>query len=289
MEDNLFDRLIHQYSNYTKQESEIADYILTHKNSVPYMSISEMATACNVGAATITRFVQKLGYSGFKELKVESIKSNRINVATDKKYSDEDNYSIIYSDDPIDVKCTKLYKIDSAAISQTIEMMDYAVLSSVVDLLCSANNVYCFGQGNSAITAQEMWGRFLTVSSKYHYVSNSHMQAYTAAHCEKGDVIVYFSYSGATRELIEIGNSLSDKDAKLVLITRYPNSPGAELADYVLMCGVHEASYRQGSIAARIAQLFIIDVLYNEYYMRNKCESEKNNLRMMDTTLSMIL
>ena len=56
-----------------------------------------------------------------------------------------------------------------------------------------------------------------------------------------------------------------ERGAKVVLVTRFPNSPGAQLADFVLQCGANESPMQSGSIAARIAQMYLLDVLFSEF------------------------
>ena len=46
-----------------------------------------------------------------------------------------------------------------------------------------------------------------------------------------------------------------------------------KLADLLLICGANEAPQQQGSIAAKIGQLFIVDVLFHEFCARNQITS----------------
>ena len=55
----------------------------------------------------------------------------------------------------------------------------------------------------------------------------------------------------------------------MVLITRFPNAPGAKLADVVLQCGSNESPLQLGSVAARISQMYLLDVLFSEVCLRN--------------------
>ena len=55
----------------------------------------------------------------------------------------------------------------------------------------------------------------------------------------------------------------------MILVTRFPNSPGAALADLVLQCGANENPLQSGSIPARIAQMYLIDILFSEYTRKN--------------------
>ena len=65
-----------------------------------------------------------------------------------------------------------------------------------------------------------------------------------------------------------------ERGVKTVLITRYPKSPAAKLASVVLCCGSSESPFQFGSVPAKVAQLTVLDVLFQEYLHRNReaCE-----------------
>ena len=69
---------------------------------------------------------------------------------------------------------------------------------------------------------------------------------------------------------------IRDRKARIILVTRFPKSPAATLADVVLRCGSNEGPFQFGSVPARIAQLVVIDVLFQEYYHRNQKSCEEN-------------
>ena len=48
------------------------------------------------------------------------------------------------------------------------------------------------------------------------------------------------------------------------LVSRFPKSPGGQLADLVLQCGSNEGPLQVGSVSARMAQLFVLDLLFTE-------------------------
>lgn len=63
------------------------------------------------------------------------------------------------------------------------------------------------------------------------------MQAIAASHLTARDVVLYFSYSGSTEELLKNLKIIRDRRAVAILVTRFPKSPGAAYADVVLQCG----------------------------------------------------
>lgn len=268
--EDIFTALIHSYNTLTRSETKVADYILRHKQEIHLQSISELAQRCSVSEATISRFCHSVGCSSFNEFKLAVVQAIS---ASENMDMGTDLYSSILPDDSIEQKCRKLCNVSTDALHQTLSELDVDKIDKVVDMLSRAGSVYCFGQGNSSIVAEDAWGRFSCVSPKFHYIANANLQATTAELLGKNDVVLYFSFSGAVRELTEMGKILQNREAKLILVTRFPNSPGAQYADLLLICGANEAPQQQGSIAAKIGQLFIVDVLFHEYCARNRVAS----------------
>lgn len=268
--DDIFDTLIRAYNGLTRSETKVADYILRHKHQIHLQSISELASACEVSEATISRFCHSVGCASFNEFKlaiVHAISSNETTIV------DTDLYSTLQAADSIDTKCRKLYNVSTDALQKTLGDLDSETIAEVVHVLSDSTRVFCFGQGNSSIVAEDAWGRFSCVSPKFHFIANANLQATTVELLGKGDVVLYFSFSGAVRELIEIGRVMKNSEAKLILVTRFPNSPGAAFADHLLICGANEAPQQQGSIAAKIGQLFIVDILFHEFCAVNRIAS----------------
>ena len=268
--EDIFDTLIHSYNKLTRSETKVADYILHHKTEIHSQSISELASACDVSEATISRFCHSVGCSSFNEFKlatVHAMSSSEIPIV------DTDLYSTLQASDSIEQKCRKLYNVSTDALQKTLNELNPAVIEEVAQVLSNSTRVFCFGQGNSSIVAEDAWGRFSCVSPKFHFIANANLQSTTVELLGEGDVVLYFSFSGAVRELVEIGKVMQKSKAKLILVTRFPNSPGAAFADHLLICGANEAPRQQGSIAAKIGQLFIVDILFHEFCAINKIAS----------------
>lgn len=268
--EDIFSILIQSYNNLTRSETRVADYILRHKQQVPLQSITELAAACNVSEATISRFCHSVHCSSFNEFKLAVVQAIS---GSDVVGMNTDLYSTVLPTDSVEQKCRKLCNVSMEALQQTLHEMEMDKIEAAVKLLNNAKSVYCFGQGNSSIVAEDAWGRFSCVSPKFHFISNANLQATTAQLLGKDDVVLYFSFSGSVRELTEMGQILENTEAKLILVTRFPNSPGASYADLLLICGANEAPQQQGSIAAKIGQLFIVDVLFHEFCAQNRIAS----------------
>ena len=94
------------------------------------------------------------------------------------------------------------------------------------------------------------------------------------------DAILFFSYSGATRDMMDTLSAAREQGAKIILITRFPKSPGAVFADVVLQCGSSESPLQMGSVAAKIAQLFLVDIIFSEMCRRSMDKCFENRERI---------
>ena len=263
-DNNALNRIGSLYYDLTSSEKKIADYIMSQHDSALNKSISELAAASGVAEATITRFSRTLGYKGYNDFKIELAKSSASINETLNPLSGE-----VVDSDSFDEVAKKLYSADVSAITQTYQLLDENQIRMAVDLLENARIVYCMGQGGSMVIAEDTAHLFTTCFNNFFPVSDNHYQAITAAKLEPEDVILYFSYSGATVDMMQTLSLSKKRGAKTILITHFINSPGAALADVVLQCGVNESPLQLGSVAAKISQLYLMDVLFSELCIRD--------------------
>lgn len=79
--------------------------------------------------------------------------------------------------------------------------------------------------------------------------------------------MLFVSYSGATRDMLETLRTAKAAGAKIILLTHYEDSPGAKLADVVLLCGAQESPLDSGNIPIKVALLYVAEVLVLRYTM----------------------
>ncbi|MFI3212544.1 MAG: MurR/RpiR family transcriptional regulator [Eubacteriales bacterium] len=249
------------YQNLTKSEKKIADFITSNPYDAQYMSITSLAEECNVADATISRFCRSLGYQSYNEFKLALAKhmapsTTMANIPPEGKPTATDSVSNM---------AQKLYIANDRAMKQSLDLINPKQITLAAKYLYNANRVYCFGQGGSGILAKEAWARFISVSPRFQCIEDNHMQIMAASLCDTTDVILFFSYSGATRDIVDILKIAKESGARVILITHFPKCPAAIYADVIILCGSKESPLHGGSIAAKIGQLFLIDVLFNEY------------------------
>lgn len=263
-EANVFETISREYYDLTASEKKTADYLMAHQEESQYMSIAELAEESGVAEATVSRFCRRLGYKGYNAFKLAIANSTaRMRQGADAPAGAGAEGG------SLEEIARRLCEIDSGALAQTMGLLDSEAVRRAVDLLRRARNVYCMGQGGSMLIASEAAHLFSIASGKFFPVSDSHLQMIRAANMDAEDAVLFFSYSGATRDMMETLQLARERGAAIILITRFPKSPGGSLADVVLQCGANESPLQLGSVAAKIAQLFLMDVLFAEYCRRD--------------------
>ena len=250
-----------KHDSLTKSGTIVADYLVQHAEDAQYLSISSLAKACGVAEATIFRFCRSLGFDGYNEMKIALAKANAMTVPVALKLEPGVDTQIL---------CTHAYNTAIEALNGTRNALDPDAIDQAATLLQRARQVFCFGQGGSSLLASDIWARFATISTKFHTSGDSHMQAIAASLMGPEDVVLFVSYSGATRDMMDTLRLAKDNGAKVILLTHYDDAPGTALADVVLLCGAKESPLDSGSMPVKLAVLFVANVLVLRYTLDNQ-------------------
>ena len=111
---------------------------------------------------------------------------------------------------------------------------------------------------------------FCCLSNKFRTAGDSHLQILAASLMGPEDVVLFISYSGATRDMLETLRTAKASGAKIILLTHYEDSPGAAMADVVLRCGAQESPLDSGSIPIKVAVLYVAEVLVLRFLLDDK-------------------
>ncbi len=263
--------MLQEYERFTRSERKITDYVLEHQEETQYISITDLSAHCGVAVSTVSLFCRKLKLAGFNDFKLELARA-----ALPARAALREPGGGITAEDSAASLMGKVLASAQDALNNAYHMLSEREVTRAADLLCQAGQVVCLGQGNHSVVALAAWAQFSTTSPKFKTIQDSHMQTVVLSTLSPGDAVLYFSYSGATHELLEAVEVIRARGAKLVLVTRYPNSPASAYADAVLLCGPNEQPFQFGSTSALVAQLYVVEVLFSESIRRNPEEAERN-------------
>ena len=276
---DILERIRASYYQFTTAERRVADFVLAKHRQVQFMSITQLAEECGTAEATVSRFCRSLKLKGFNAFKIELARCS----GTDAAPRQEGPVSM----DTLSGRVRESGRMVVEAVQRTMDLMDLKQITRAVEIIEQAPTVLCLGSGGSMIMALDCAHLFSTVSPKFCAVSDAHMQISAVATMDPKGVILLFSYSGATTGGLQILELARQRGIRTVLITRFQKSPAAKLADVVLRCGSNESPFQFGSVQAKVAQLVVVDAIFQEYCLRNR-ESCQESIQAIASALSVL-
>ncbi|MEK4760397.1 MurR/RpiR family transcriptional regulator [Viridibacillus sp. FSL E2-0187] len=267
---DIFSLIHSRYNSFTNTEKKVADYILENIKDVLYMSITDLADACNVGESSVFRFCKTMDLKGYQEFKIVLAHSISLDNETPQLSS------MITMQDTIGELASKVLSSNVNALTETYNLITENDISNAVESMVQAERIHFFGVGSSLMTAMEAKNKFMRITNKTECSLDSHLQVMSAALMTEKDVAILISYSGSTKDTIEVAKVAKESGAKIISITRFAKSPLTSFSDITLLCGANEGPLQGGSLTAKIAQLYLLDLLYFEYFKRTNKEAVHN-------------
>ncbi len=258
---NFWELLHDRQDSLTKSGRAVAEYLMQHADEAQYLSISSLAKECKVAEATVFRFCRALGFDGYHEMRIALAQAN----ATGSPF----NPGELEPGSSTQTLCEHASALFLNAINGTQNALSTDAVDQAVELMQKARQVFCLGQGGSMLLANDICARFSSLSTKFRTAGDSHFQLLTASLMGPEDVVLFVSYSGATRDMMETLRTAKSTGAKIILLTHYEDSPGASLADIVLLCGAQENPLDSGSIPIKVAVLYVAEVMLLRYIMND--------------------
>lgn len=262
---NFWELLHQRQDQLTRSGHAVADYLLQHADEAQYLSISSLARECNVAEATVFRFCRALGFDGYHEMRIALAQANATGTPSSQRELQPGATTAEL--------CEHAYARFLTAINGTQNALSTEAVDEAVHLMQEARQVFCLGQGGSMLLANDICARFASLSTKFRTAGDSHLQLLTASLMNEADVVLFVSYSGATRDMMETLRTAKAAGAKIILLTHYEDSPGALLADVVLLCGAQESPLDSGSIPIKAAFLYVGEVLVLRYMLDDPAHS----------------
>jgi len=249
---DLLDRIRQRLNDLNRSERKVADVILADPAAATGMSIATLAQAASVSEPTVNRFCRSFEAKGYPDFKIKLAQS----LAGGTPYVSQ---AVEPDDDAADYT-QKIFGATIAALDEARRQADPKRIERVVDYLIQAKQIHFFGLGASGAVAQDAQHKFFRFNLPVTAYVDVLMQRMVASTCRTGDVVVIISWTGRTRELVDIARLARESGAVVLGITA-PDSPLARECSETLEVATHEDTDHFMPMTSRMIQLALIDVL----------------------------
>lgn len=256
MEKSVLDIICASLDSFFESERKIGTYIIQHTAEVVDMTVRELAQACGVSDASVSRFCKKINMKGFHHLKITLAKE------ISEKGIEEEEVSNHISVNDIEQSLKNILANKVTEITQTVSMMDAKQLSEILNKLNMARTVQFFAVGNTIPVAID--GAFKLNQIGIPAVSGTiwETQIGYTYNMTAEDVVIAISNSGESTAVLRALEAAKSAGATTLSITNSEKSSAAQLSDYHITTATREKLFLDGYCFSRVSATTVIEILY---------------------------
>lgn len=233
------------YDDLNPNDMMIWQYIYQHKEQCVTMPIELLAEACSVSRSTVMRFAQKIGLSGYSELKTVLRWENEEPGTADENLTD--------------LVCDAYVK--------TIQHLRDQNFDDVCRLLFRAKRIFCYGTGRAQKSVcSEFQRMMLSLNILVLEIGGEGELQKISKMTTPEDVIVIISKSGQSELVKHVMFQLNSRQVPVISLTRYGKNPLAQMSTCNLFVNIEEISLLENTNHESMTLMFLIlEILFTKF------------------------
>lgn len=280
MQKTIEQRIRSGYGDMRKSEQRAADYILDHLNHVRELSLDRLANEAEVSQPTVIRMLKALGFKGYREFRDQLLREYARDEEGEGKTTPLYGYPLHKGERLEDIP-RNMTAMTERMLRETLKNFSVKTYKQIVEVLKHARIIDIYSVENSEVTAQDFVAKLLYLGFSCRHFGDHYYQRIAAGSLTSEDVAVGISYSGSSKDTVDVMKTAKKAGATTIVLTNFKDSPISRYADY-LICTSQEQLFYGDAIFSRASQLLIVDMIYMgiiasdyDYYVRQLDSCEK--------------
>lgn len=272
---NLFINL-KENKDLSKNERILADYILKHPEDVLKMSSKDFGKECFVSTATVYRLCDKLGLSGFSDLKIKITSS-----LDDYRKSNEDfNFDFPVNQFQTHYEIIQKIKEDyEQTLNLTANLFSLDQLRLIASAMEKAQIIDVYTSAGNINFALNFQFQMQEIGIQVNVPVDEYQQRLIAASSNENHLAIIITFGGRGILSDILPRILHKVKTPIVLISSYDYTFKDLDPDYQLYISPYENHYKKiSSFSTRLSILYILDVLYTCYFKLDYQENIEKKL-----------
>ncbi|RJP62747.1 MAG: MurR/RpiR family transcriptional regulator [Ignavibacteriales bacterium] len=260
------DKILYHYQDLRKNHKNIADFFIENFDRVPFLTVQDVSKASKTSVASVIRFTQRVGFTGFSEMQNEIARTLQTHL------QNKDIFQLINNDKLKEDILTSVANQDISNINETVGINDRENFHKAVELILASNRVYTAGLGISSLLAQILSYQLNQVSVDSHaLVYNSLTFLEQLLFLTKHDLLIVFSFPPYSKETIDAAKFAAGKGIRTIAITNKQSAPVTLCSNIQLIVKSENMLFTNSFAAISV----IINALATECAFRNRSKANK--------------
>ena len=253
MTKSILNKIDALYSDLSKGQKKIADYIMENYDKAAFMTAARLGETVGVSESTVVRFATELGFDGYPAFQNDLQELIRSKLTSVQRM---ESASVRIGQDEI---LETVLTADSSMIKETLEQTSKENFNGAVEAINSARNIYILGVRSAATLANFLAFYFRPVYDNVILVDSARASEVFEQifRIDERDICIAISFPRYSNQTISALRFIHDKKAKIISVTDSELSPIAQFADYLLLARSTMASF----VDSLVAPLSLINAL----------------------------
>lgn len=237
---------------------DIANLMVKNFHRIPKMTINDLADACYVSAASISRFIRLIGFENYTDFR------NACNSALDIQDTDYSSYVVKAAKEDIEPIFKRYTSNVTENLDFTLDNLDYKQFERIGEDIFKANDIAFFGLEYAFFLGQHFQVKMAQMNKLVKLGLTTEEQQEIAKTLNKNSVAIIVTLEGGFLFRNEdILNILKKNNVKVVCITMNNNIKLLKDTDEVVVCNKYNSNTE-----GRITLLYVLE-LFLMYYCIN--------------------
>ena len=260
------EKIQNKFGKLPKNQRKVADYIVNNFDQVSFLSVQDVSKATGASVASVVRFAQNIGLSGFSELR---------EIVADSLQAQLNNFQIFPLFDKNRVEedlLTSVANLDIKNINDTLSLIEREVFDRTIKLILKSKRIYTSGLGISYLLAEILAYQLTQVGSDASVFKHTHTLFHEQIlYMNKQDLLITFSFPPYSKETIDAAKYAHEKGIKIVSITNKSTSPIYFYSDEVLIVRSENMLFTNSFAAISV----LINAIATACALKNKTKAKK--------------
>ncbi|MFJ5748595.1 MurR/RpiR family transcriptional regulator [Peribacillus frigoritolerans] len=265
-------KLKNKISELTETQKRVADYIIKNPVDVAFLTVDQLAGIVGTSTTTIMRLTFSLNYSGYTEFQkgLQELLRNRaapqIRLEANLKDLNESNLWIRSAESQLN------------NIQSTVEMISTESLNKTVEMIVSADRIFCTSVRSGLPVAQHLtFGLNRLLGNCELIVADLSDWVDKGINFTSKDLVIATSFPRYARRIVEFAMAAKDNNAQIISITDSYSSPLVKYSDLVLPCNSSSIAFHNSPIASMLVADYLVSAIAINYPEKTKNRLDEIN------------
>jgi DNA-binding MurR/RpiR family transcriptional regulator len=224
-------KIINNLPRYSKNQKILANFILENLQTIPLLSVNQVARQTGVSTATIVRFARLLDFDGYLEFKQELTEILKEQLSPLEKYK-----STLSHKDEYQNTLGKVVETVIDNIQFSVKNNDLEEFKHITSHIIGAENIYCIGMGISHYLA-ELMAYLLKLYVKRAFAMSNDSPSFPEQIIlmTPKDLLITFSFPPYSRPTVEAAILAKKSGIPVISFTDIKTAPVVEFSDHFLV------------------------------------------------------